>query len=186
MFSLKILPKHLFWKAIQVDILNCYAAASSLPEIHGVWVCWRPWKVFSPSSKSNSKITRLCGHTATCLCVQGLVEKFLTVFCSSACLIQSTVSFNISFSRTSSKGSAEHGVSRSHIKTPQPWEQNCCPAGLANRAETCCRKLRKVLFPVHSITDFTFVLRPAAAPAMFSTVSLVHACNVPTQIDELL
>lgn len=78
MFSLKILPKHLFWKAIQVDILNCYAA-SSLPEIHGVWVCWRPWKVFSPSSKSNSKITRLCGHTATCLCVQGLVEKFLTV-----------------------------------------------------------------------------------------------------------
>lgn len=128
-------------------------------------------------------------HICVLMCVRGSVEKFLTLaklFCSFARLLQSTVSFTVSFSRTSSKGSAQHGVSRSRIKTPQPREQNCCPAGLANRAETCCRKLRKVLFPMHPITDFTSVLRPAAAPAMFSTVSLVHACNVPTQIDELL
>lgn len=146
---------------------------------------------FSLSSKAILK-SRLQERVYTQVCVLTRGMRFSRKvshahhLCSFAGFVQSTVSFTLSSSRTSSKGSAEHGVSRSRIKTPQPREQNCCPAGLANRAETCCGKLRKVLFPVHPITDFTSVLHSAATPAVFSTVSLVHACNVPTQTDELL
>lgn len=74
------------------------------------------------------------------------------------------------FDRTPSQGSAEPGLSRCRIKTPQPREQNGRPAGFPHRAETRRGELRKgaPLPSPHCISSWMSPAScPAAAPASF-------------------